>query len=79
MSDAFDKTLDQLQVGEVAEILSVSGSLADHLIHLGFLEGREVQVSHAAPFGGDPVVYWIQGGWVALRKNEARQIGVKFK
>jgi Fe2+ transport system protein FeoA len=50
---------------------------SDHLAHLGFLPGANVEVLRRAP-AGDPTVYRIDGVEVALRRETARYITVEI-
>ncbi len=43
------------------------------LMELGFLPGHSVSAAHTAP-GGDPRVFRVDGGEIALRRETARHI-----
>jgi Fe2+ transport system protein FeoA len=70
--------LSDLRVGQSAilESLELPDKVSDHLAHLGFLPGANVEVLRRAP-AGDPTVYRIDGVEVALRKETARHITVE--
>jgi Fe2+ transport system protein FeoA len=71
--------LSDLRVGQSAilEALELPDTISDHLAHLGFLPGANVEVLRRAP-AGDPTVYRIDGVEVALRKETARHITVEL-
>jgi Fe2+ transport system protein FeoA len=71
--------LSDLRVGQSAilEALELPDKVSDHLAHLGFLPGANVEVLRRAP-AGDPTVYRIDGVEVALRKETARHITVEL-
>ena len=70
--------LSDLRVGQSAilETLELPDKVSDHLAHLGFLPGANVEVLRRAP-AGDPTVYRIDGVEVALRRETARYITVE--
>ncbi len=59
------------------ERIDLPEDVSDHLAHLGFLPGAEVEVLRSAP-AGDPRVYRIDGVEVALRRETARHIGIEI-
>ncbi|HEY4008815.1 MAG TPA: FeoA family protein [Acidobacteriaceae bacterium] len=67
--------LSDLRVGQsaIVEALELPERVSDHLAHLGFLPGANVEVLRRAP-AGDPTVYRIDGVEVALRRETARYI-----
>jgi ferrous iron transport protein A len=72
-------SLARLGVGRRAVITAVgratdgaqAGDLERRLLEIGFEEGREVEVRHLGPFGGDPLAVRIDTGVVAIRRKEA--------
>lgn len=70
-------SLASLTEGEsgVLETLHMSADAAGRLMALGFVPGSLVTAAAAAP-GGDPRVYRVDGGEVALRRETARRITV---
>ena len=72
-------SLARLDVGQRAVITTVgraddgteAGDLERRLLEIGFEEGREVEVRHLGPFGGDPLAVRIDTGVVAVRRKEA--------
>jgi ferrous iron transport protein A len=71
-------TLSQLQQGQAGIITSLDVPLevAWRLMELGFVPGATVTAAAAAP-GGDPVVYRVDGGEIALRRETARRLGIQ--
>ena len=55
------------------ERLDLPEEVSDHLAHLGFLPGANLEVLRRAP-AGDPTVYRIDGVEVGLRNETARHI-----
>jgi ferrous iron transport protein A len=72
-------SLAQLPVGRRAVIRVVgrtiageeAGTLERRLLEIGFEEGREVEVRHVGPFGGDPIAVNVDRLTVAVRRKEA--------
>lgn len=67
-------SLDEGESG-VLQTLYLSSAAAGRLMALGFVPGCVVTAAGAAP-GGDPRVYRVDGGEVALRRETARRITV---
>jgi ferrous iron transport protein A len=67
-----------LKPGEVGIIDIVGGDkkLAKRLLALGCIEGTEVTVKTAAPFG-DPIMINLRGFNLAIRKKDAKHILIK--
>lgn len=67
-----------LKPGERALIQSINGDekLTKRLLALGCIEGTEVSLKIAAPFG-DPLVINLRGFDLAIRKKDAQNIYVK--
>ena len=55
-----------------------SDDLRVKLMEMGIMEGRELEVSHIAPFG-DPIAVEVEGYTLALRLDEAELIEVREK
>lgn len=72
------ETLDRLPLGQRAEIvyLDAPPEIRTRLIALGFVPGGEIRVRLESPWG-DPVAYEVSGAVIALRRADARQIGIK--
>lgn len=72
-------TLADLQPGQRAEILSLSGSpsLVQRLYELGLFEGETVEFLAVAPLG-DPLEIRIGHSRLSLRKAEAACIAVRI-
>ena len=49
---------------------------ATRILELGFLEGSRVMLCHLAPVSRDPMVFFINGLRIALRKSEAAAVYV---
>jgi len=67
--------LAELDEGERAVVsgLELPEALAERLMCLGFIPGVEVVAGKSAP-GGDPRVYCVDGGHVALRRETSQRI-----
>ena len=67
--------LSEMKVGGsgVLERVDLPDEVSDHLAHLGFLPGANLEVLRRAP-AGDPTVYRIDGVEVGLRNETARHI-----
>ena len=72
-------TLDQISQGTTARILDVTGddTLAVRLMEMGLIEGEEIELIGAAPFG-DPLEFSVRGYRLSLRKNEAQRVVVEI-
>lgn len=70
-------TLDELKVGESAQIETVGGegALRQHLLDMGMIPGAEVKLMKFAPMG-DPMELSIHGYELTLRLAEAKEIVV---
>jgi len=73
-----NKTLDELKVGETAEIIAVKGrgAVKRRLLDMGVVKGTIVKIVRVAPLG-DPIDIKIKGYDLSLRKEEASNIIVK--
>jgi len=71
-------TLAELRRGQQAAVDSfdLPDDIARRLMELGFLPGAVVTAARSAP-GGDPRVFRIDGGEVALRRETAARIRVR--
>ena len=71
-------TLDQVQPGQRATILSLSGepALVQRFYEFGLMEGEEIEVLALAPLG-DPIEIRLGNSRLSLRKAEAAGIGVR--
>jgi ferrous iron transport protein A len=61
----------------VIERLELPEDEARRLMELGFLPGTSVTASHSAP-GGDPRVFQVDGSEVALRRETAMKLVIRF-
>jgi Fe2+ transport system protein FeoA len=68
-------TLDQLQLGTIAELVEIqsSASLRSRLMELGLTPGTSVTIVRVAPLG-DPIELKVRGFRLTLRKRDAAQI-----
>lgn len=71
-------TLDRLEIGQSAEILTVGGegALRQHFLDMGLIPGAEVTLVKYAPMG-DPMELLIHGYELTLRLADAEKIEIK--
>lgn len=71
-------TLDQLLVGETADVLEVTGEgvFRRRLLEIGLLPGTRVERTGQAPLG-DPLSFRVRGAVVCLRRADARAVGIR--
>ena len=75
-------TLDELEVGKSATIVSVggAGALRNHFLDMGLTPNTQVTLIKVAPMG-DPIELCVRGYELTLRKTEASlvvmEVGVK--
>ena len=74
-------SLDRLQVGTKARVLSIDWSGLDdaescRLRHFGFDEGVTVEPLHLGPFGRDPIAIRVGRMTVAIRRKHAGAVRV---
>lgn len=71
------KTLNQLTIGQSAQVTALSSIGADRrrMLDLGILPGTTITVEMSSPMG-DPVAYRIRGSLIALRNSQAEQISI---
>jgi Fe2+ transport system protein FeoA len=68
---------DLVENGEaVVERIELAADLAERLMELGFVPGHHVAVGRSAP-GGDPRVFRVDGGEIALRRETSSCIFVR--
>jgi ferrous iron transport protein A len=72
-------TLVDLRRGDAATLdhIDLPGKDARRLMELGFLPGARITAGHSAP-GGDPRVFQVDGSEIALRRETARRLKVRF-
>jgi ferrous iron transport protein A len=72
------KTLDTLHEGERSRILEITGddAVAVRLMEMGLVDGEEIELLGAAPFG-DPLEFFVRGYRLSLRRAEARRVVVE--
>jgi Fe2+ transport system protein FeoA len=68
-------TLDKLQMGTNARLLSIrsSAALRSRLLELGMTPGTDVSIVRVAPMG-DPIEVKVRGYRLTLRKKDAALI-----
>jgi ferrous iron transport protein A len=73
-------TLKDLRRGEeaVLEHLDLPADDAQRLMELGFLPGARLSVANSAP-GGDPMVFRVDGSEVALRRETASHLKIRWE
>jgi len=71
--------LSELNIGDAAMVvaLDLPDSVQNQLMHLGFVPDATVKALRHAP-AGDPTVYGIDGMEIALRRETAQAIRVKY-
>lgn len=72
-------TLADLAEGQhgVLEALNLPEDTSRRLMELGFLPGHRIAAAKSAP-GGDPRVFQVDGSEVALRRETARHLTIRF-
>ncbi len=71
--------LSEIKRGKKVTVLSMDMNkiAAERLGKMGLTNGSEVTVIRQAPFNG-PIEIKVRGFYVAIRKNQAEQITVKY-
>lgn len=71
-------TLNQLQVGKEATVVSVSGAgaLCRRIFDMGITPGVKVYLRKKAPLG-DPLELTVRGYELSIRSEEAKTIEIK--
>ena len=74
------KRLDELEQGEEAVIISVSGDskVRRRLFDMGVTPNAKVVLKKKAPLG-DPIEVTIRGYELSLRKDEAKNVEIEVK
>ena len=71
-------TVDQLKKGEKGIIITFNlDTIPLKLIEMGCMEGHLIELIQTAPFG-DPMYLDINGTYLAIRKEMAREIVVEM-
>jgi ferrous iron transport protein A len=75
------RSLDQLQVGTRARVLSIDWAALEQaegsrLRHFGFDDGVTVEPLHLGPFGRDPIAVRVGRMTVAIRRRHAVAVRV---
>ena len=68
-------TLNKLEIGKTASIVSVGGegALRQHLLDMGLIPGTRVTLCKVAPMG-DPIELNLRGYQLSIRKEDAEKI-----
>lgn len=71
-------TLDELKIGNKAEITAVGGkgALRLRLLDMGLIPGTAVTVVKTAPLG-DPIEISVRGYSLTIRKSDAANIEIR--
>ncbi len=71
-------TLDKLQIGKEAVIVSVGGEgpLRLRLLDMGLIPHTKVKIQKVAPMG-DPIELYLRGYALTIRLEDARKIEVR--
>ena len=77
MKEGLPMTLDQLHVGQSADIVSVGseGALRQHFLDMGVIPGARITLVKFAPMG-DPMELRLHGYELTLRVDDARKIEI---
>lgn len=69
------KTLKDVNVGETAKVVKISGEgkVKRRIMDMGITKGVEIYVRKVAPLG-DPIEVTVRGYELSLRKNDAEMI-----
>lgn len=69
--------LCQVRPGYYAYVdtLEAEGIIRRRLLDIGLVSGTKIQVLRKSPLG-DPILYYIRGAMIALRKEEASLVNV---
>ncbi len=72
-------TLNELEIGKTASIISVGGEgeLRQHFLDMGVIPGAEITLVKFAPMG-DPIEFRIHGYELTLRLADAEKIEIEF-
>lgn len=72
-------TLGGLLIGQKARVegLLAKGKERRRMLDLGIVNGTTIEALQKSP-SGDPVAYFIRGTVIALRKEDANKIIVKY-
>jgi ferrous iron transport protein A len=78
--DGIFGTLVDLRRGDAAILdgIDLPGEDARRLMELGFVPGAQVIAGLSAP-GGDPRVFQVDGSEIALRRETARRLKIRYE
>ncbi len=66
---------DISKIYKIVRFVEPDSAFADKLHRMGFIEGTPIEHIHGA--SNDPLVFFIRGGRVAIRKSDARAVLVE--
>lgn len=70
--------LSELHINQKAIVINVSDELLrTNLLEMGIIQGDEVELILKSPMG-DPLLYQLAEGQIALRKKDAQLIDVEI-
>lgn len=74
-----EKTLNELKVGDKAEIVKLKGigDVKRRLLDMGLVKNTIIEIERVAPLG-DPIEIKVKGYNLSLRKEEAFKIVVNI-
>ncbi len=77
--DVFKESLREVAPGNKCKVVkfNVKSALGKRLADLGLIKGTEIEVIKVAPLG-DPIEIKFRGYNLSLRKDEAKNIGIKM-
>jgi ferrous iron transport protein A len=73
------KTLDDLKIGETAQVLKIHGegtSLRRRLLDMGITPDTSITKVRTAPLG-DPIEFNVRGYSLTIRKSDASLVEIK--
>lgn len=74
-----DTSLNELDIDKCATISSLDceGDLRRRLLDLGLIKGTNIKAILKSPIG-NPIAYEVRGTTIALRKEDAKFIKIKY-
>ena len=72
-------SLDNLTIGEIGIIKEIKccNYLKRRLYDLGLIKGAKIKKAFISP-GGDPIAYKLRNTFIALRKEDCRNININI-
>lgn len=74
-----ETTLDKLPIKKVGIIkkINTKSNVKRRLLDLGMIENSSIKALYKSPLG-DPTAYLIKGSVIALRKEDTKNINIKY-